>query len=118
MPGDNFHPGVIEDGKGSFKRIVEVDWRPVQSLKKGYTDVIIYPPKNIEFAELQFQIGRERQSKKTEKEDVFILSCNKGIPEGLKIVGVPLKANVKNIIQVSFSDKMYHTLILAVYEND
>ena len=118
VPGDHYSQGVIEDGNGSFKRLIEVDWRPVLSMKKGYTDVVIYPPKDIASAELQFQIGRESQTKKAEKEDVSIMSCNKGTAEGLKITGVPLKANSKNIIQVSFSDKMSHTLILAVYEAD
>ena len=118
VPGDHYSQGVIEDGNGSFKRLIEVDWRPVLSMKKGYTDVVIYPPKDIASAELQFQIGRESQTKKAEKEDVSIMSCNKCTAEGLKITGVPLKANSKNIIQVSFSDKMSHTLILAVYEAD
>lgn len=118
VPGDHYKEGVIEDGKGSFKRFIEVDWRPVLSMKKGFTDIVIYPPKDIASAELQFQIGRETQSKKAENDDVSIVSCNKGTAEGLKIIGVPLKANSKNIIQVSFSDKMSHTLILAVYEVD
>ena len=116
VPGNHYKEGVIEDGKGSFKRLIEVDWRPVLSMKKGFTDVVIYPPKDIASAELQFQIGRETQSKKAEKDDVSIVSCNKGTADGLKITGVPLKANSKNIIQVSFSDKMSHTLILTVYE--
>ncbi len=118
VPGDHFGPGVIGDGKGAFKRLIEVDWRPVQSLKKGYTDIVIYPPKDIVSAELQFQIGRESQSKKATKDDVSILTSNKGTVDGLKITGVPLEANVRNIIQVSFSDKMSHTLILSVYEAD
>lgn len=118
VPGDHYAPGVIEDGKGAFKRLIEVDWRPVLSLKKGYTDIVIYPPKDIASAELQFQIGRESQSRKADKDDVSILNCNKGTADGLKITGVPLKANAKNIIQISFSDNMSHTLILAVYEAD
>lgn len=117
-PGDDYDQGITKDGKGSFKRLIEVDWRPVLSLKKGYTDIVIYPPKDIDSAELQFQIGRESQSKKTDKDNVSILTCNKGTPDGLKITGVPLKANAKNIIQVSFSDNMSHTLMLAVYEID
>lgn len=118
VPGDHYTKGIVEDGNGSFKRIVEVDWRPVQSLKKGYTDIVIYSPKDIASAELQFQIGRENLSKKIDKEDVFISSSNKGLADGLKITDVPLKANAKNIVQISFSDNMYHTLILAVYEAD
>jgi hypothetical protein len=114
VPGDHYSPGVIEDGKGGFKRLIEVDWRPVLSLKKGFTDVVIYPPKDIDKAELQFLIGSESKSKKID--DVFIKSSNKGIVDGLKITDVPLKGNVKNIIQVSFSDNMSHTLILSVYE--
>ena len=118
VPGDHYVNGVIEDGKGSFKRLIEVDWRPVLSLKKGYTDIVIYPPKDIASAELQFQIGRESQSMKADKDDVSILNCNKGTADGLKITGVPLNANAKNIIPISFSDNMSHTLILAVYEAD
>lgn len=118
VPGDHYAPGVIEDGKGSFKRLIEVDWRPVLSSRKGYTDIVIYPPKDIASAELQFQIGRESQSRKADKDDVSILNCNKGKADGLKITGVQLRANAKNIIQVSFSDNMSHTLILAVYEAD
>lgn len=118
VPGDHYNPGVIEDGNGSFKRLIEVEWRPVLSLKKGFTDIVIYPPKDIESAELQFQVGRESHSKKADKDDVSILTCNKGTADGLKITGVSLKANAKNIIQVSFSDNMSHTLILAVYETD
>ena len=118
VPGDHYSPGIIEDGEGSFKRLIEVDWRPVVSIKKGYTDIVIYPPKDIASAELQFLIGRESQSKKAEKDDVSILTSNKGTPDGLKITGVPLRANSRNIVQVSFSDKMSHTLILSVYETD
>lgn len=118
VPGDHYAEGVIEDGKGSFKRIVDVDWRPVQSLKKGYTDIIIYSKKEILNAELQFRIGRESQSRNANNEDVYLLSTNKGKYKGLKITGVHIKANAKNIIQVSFSDKMYHSLILSVYEID
>lgn len=116
-PGDHYDHGVVEDGKGSFKRLIEVEWRPIQSLKKGcYTDVIIYPPKDIQAAELHFQIGRERQSKKNDNDDVSITYTNKGTIDGLNIIGVPLKAQSKNIIQISFSDNMFHTLILDVYE--
>lgn len=118
VPGDNFTSGIIEDGAGGFKRLIEVDWKPVVSKKKGFTDIIIYPPKSIEAAELTFQIGRESQSKKSQKDDVYIVSSNKGTPEGLKITGVNLKVNIKNIIQVSFSDNMSHSLTLAVYEID
>lgn len=118
VPGDHYFQGVIEDGKGSFKRLIEVDWRPIISLKNGYTDIVIYPPKDILSAELQFQIGRESQSKKIEVDNVSIIDCNKGTPNGLRITDVPLNGNAKNIIQVSFSDKMSHTLILAVYETN
>lgn len=118
VPGDNYAPGIIEDGEGGFKRLIEVDWKPVLSRKKDCTDIIIYPPKDIESAELIFQIGRESQSNNTKKDDVYIVTCNNGTPDGLKITGVRLKAKAKNIIQVSFSDKMSHSLILAVYEID
>lgn len=114
--GDNFTFGVVKDGEGSYKHIVEVDWRPIQSVKKGFTDIVIYSPKDIESAELCLKIGREIQSSKTVKEDVYIISSNKGKCNGLKIKNVYLKANVKNIIQISFSDNMLHTLILEVYE--
>lgn len=115
-PGDNYGPGEVIGTEGSYKRLIEVEWRPVQSIKRGYTDIIIYPPKDVAKAELKFQIGREKQLKKENKEDVCLASTNKGVIDGLTITEVPLKANSKNIIQVSFSDKMYHSLILAVYE--
>lgn len=112
-PGDNFGVGVVENGKGSYKHIIEVDWRPIQSLKKGYTDIIVFSPKDIMCAEFCFKIGSEGQLGRT---DVSIASSNKGEYKGLTIKNIHLKANAKNIIQISFSDNMLHSLILEVYE--
>lgn len=114
-PGDKYDKGNSEDGPGAFNRLVEVDWRPVLSKKKGFIDIIIYPPYDFE-AELHFHIGRETQSRK--KDDVFIESSSKGEHEGLTIKGVKLNGNARNIIQVAFSDKLSHTLILSVYETN
>lgn len=115
-PGDNFNPGTIGDGNGGVKQVVEVDWRPIQSVKKGFTDIVIYSPIDIEAAELKFQIGRE-QSRKTDVDDVAITSTTKGKACGLTITDVPLKGNgQRNIVRIAFSDNMLHTLTLAVYE--
>ena len=115
-PGDNYGTGQTNDNKGVHNSIVEVDWRPIISRKKGYLDVIVYTPYDISNATLQFQIGREGQSKSSEKEDVSIVDSNNGTPEGLSIKGVDLKSSGKNIIQIKFSDKLSHTLKLSVYE--
>lgn len=115
--GDRFITGVVEDGAGHFKRIIDVDWRPIQSVKKGFIDVVIYPPKDILSAELNFQIGSESsRNKKEDEEDIYIVSCNKGSAKGLKITDVPLMVNKKNVIQILFSDHTIHSLILTVYE--
>lgn len=115
-PGDNYGPGNSNNNHGAYNRIVEVDWRPVQSKKKGCVDIVIYPPHNIPKAKLYFQIGREGKSSKADKEDVSIIRSNKGNPNGLKLENVELKGLVRNIIQIEFSDKLSHTLKLSVYE--
>lgn len=112
-PGDTFGPGTITGSDGRHKEIVPVEWCPIISKKKGYMDIVIYIDHDINDAELSFKIGREQSAK---KEDVVITSSSKGTADGLKITGVNLKGNAKNIIQVAFSDNMSHTLTLGVYE--
>lgn len=114
-PGENFGPGVIEPQPGHFNQVVEVDWKPVVSKRKGYMDIVIYSENGIPNAELKFKIGREQASK---SEDVYIKDSSKGTCQGLTITGVDISGeNAKNIIQVAFSDNMSHSLILGVYEN-
>lgn len=115
-PGNNYGSGNSNNNPGAHSCIVEVDWRPVQSKKKGWVDIVIYPPYALPNAELHFQIGREGKSTKSDKEDVSIISSNKGVPDGLKLKNVELRASVRNIIQIEFSDKLSHTLKLSVYE--
>lgn len=116
-PGENFGNGTITDGAGHFKQLVPVEWRPVISRKKGYMDIVIYVDRDIQDAELSFEIGRESQNKKKPtSDDVSILDSSKGTPKNLNITGVDLKGKAKNIIQVAFSDNMSHSLNLGVYE--
>ena len=115
-PGDNYGPGNSNNNPGAHSCIVEVDWRPVQSRKKGCVDIVIYPPYALPNAELHFQIGREGKSTKSDNDDVSIINSTKGVPDGLKLKNVELRASVKNIIQIEFSDKLSHTLKLSVYE--
>lgn len=118
-PGDNFGRGdVDENHPGKHYRLIDVEWRPVLNAKAGTTDIIIYPPKDINDAFLKFEIGRESSSGRSAKEDVSIIKSNKGEFDGLTISGFKLDGKKRNIIQVKFSDKMYHTLKLAVYEVD
>lgn len=115
-PGNNFGPGEVTSKNGRHKCMVEVDWRPVISQKKGYMDIIIFPNREIANAELHFSIGREGSKGRNPEEDVYITDTNKGKADKLVVTDVSLMANAKNIIQVSFSDKMSHTLTLGVYE--
>ena len=116
-PGDNFGKGNTDGKNGHHKALVPVDWRPVISIRKGYMDIVIFVDHDIAEAELSFEIGRESQAKKMAASDeVTIIHSNKGTYKDLTIIGVELKGNAKNIIQVAFSDKMSHTLNLGVYE--
>ena len=118
-PGDAFGRGEVDDThSGKYYRLIDVEWRPVLNAKTGTTDIIIYPPKDINDAVLKFEIGRESSSGKAAKEDVSIVKTNKGECDGLSISGFKLTGKARNVIQIKFSDKMYHTLKLAVYEVD
>ena len=118
-PGDDFGRGSVDENHpGKYYRLIDVEWRPVLNAKTGTTDIIIYPPKDIDDAVLKFEIGRESSSGKAAKEDVAIVASNKGNCDGLTVSGFKLNGKVRNVIQIKFSYKMYHTLKLAVYEAD
>ncbi len=113
--GDNFGDGVVVGENGSFKKVIDVDWRPIVSKKKGCTDIVVYIQEDAPSAEMVFTIGREIGNANT-KDDVSIATTNKGRAEGLRLYDVELKKDAKNIIQISFSDHLAHSLSLTVYK--
>lgn len=118
VPGDDYGKKIITEGNGSYKKIVEVDWRPVQRPKPGEIDVVIYSPHQIDKAELKFEIGSEskRANKDSFKDDISISYSSKGVPKDLIIQGVTLNYPGKNIIRINLSDNLHHSLKLEVYE--
>ncbi|MCR4799344.1 MAG: hypothetical protein K5860_02435 [Bacteroidales bacterium] len=110
--GNHFVDGEPSGMPGHYKREIEVEWRPVISVRKGFMDIVIYTEEDVVNAELDFVIGKETNI----KDDVVIISSNKGKVDGMTIKEVPLKSFQKNIIQIQFSDKMSHSLNLGAYE--
>ncbi len=119
-PGDNWNNRTITLGDGRVKRLVDIDWRPLQRKEKGVMDIIIYAPKDLYDCEISFLIGRESSKGRPKNEDVVISSVNRPEAEldGLTIKKISLRGKGKNILRVEFSDHMNHTLDIAVYEFD
>lgn len=121
-PGNNWKDRTVIEGDGRVKRLVEVEWRPLQLKKKGMMDIVIYATKDLSDCEISFQIGRESAGTKGRpiNDDVRILNCNRkdAVLDGLTIRNISLRGTGKNIIRVEFSDHMNHTLDIAVYEFD